>query len=524
MVAQRRRGRFDPLVVTVAGGLSVAFVLAGGLFVEETAAGGQAAWRFISTWFDWVYVLATVAFVIFALWLAFSRFGAVKLGAEDDEPEFSTLSWIAMMFAIGMGIGLIFYGAAEPVMLMRDPPPGMTAGGRDAARAGMEYSLFHWCLHPWAFFGVAGLALGYVTHRKGRRTLISSNYEPLLGGRFAPDRIPARSINIVVIVATLFGNAVTLGLGTLQISSGLSYLTDFNAGLGLQAAVIAVLTVVFVLSAISGVARGIQWLANTNVLLALGLLGFLLVLGPVEFILDLFAESLGGYLNNFLSMSFQTGAFGGDQWMSTWTIFLWAWGISWAPYVGTFLARISRGRTIREYVIGVLVVPSLVTAVWFAVLGGTALDLQLSGERDIAGAAGASPEVALFETLQAFPAWQIMTGIVIVLAAVFFVAGADAGAIVLGTFSSWGSLRPARWLVSAWGVMIGAVAVILLLVGGLDALQWAAIVAASPFVVILIGMCIGLYRDLAADPQVRGEPLRIERGVERPRRLRIRAE
>ncbi|NYE48876.1 choline/carnitine/betaine transport [Spinactinospora alkalitolerans] len=520
---QREKATIDPLVTAIAAGIAVLFVLTGALFPDRMATVGEAAWQWIARWFGWVYVMATFGFVAFMLFLGLSRFGGIRLSEEDgdEEPEFSTFSWISMMFAVGVGIGLIFYGATEPVLLWANPPPGTAEPQtQDAAITGMEYSLLHWCLHVWAFFGVVGLALAYLTYRKGRKTLVSEAFVPLFGERASAEHWAGRAINILVIFATLFGNAVTLGLGVLQITSGISYIGGPESTLTTQAIITAVLTCAFVLSAITGVARGVQVLANINVGLAVALVIFLLVVGPLAFILALLPEALGGYLFNFVPMSFQTGAFGGDEWMRSWTIFFWAWGISWAPYVGTFLARVSRGRTIREYVLGVLIVPSAVTVLWFAVLGGTALHLQITGRRDIAAVAAGSPEAGLFEVLGAYPFALVTSGVVIVLAAIFFVAGADAGAIVLGTFSSRGSLHPHRWLTAVWGSLIGLVAIVLLLVGGLEALQWGAIVVASPFALVLIGMCVGLYRDILSDPAVRGRPIRMERGDAPPSDIR----
>ncbi|WP_242189638.1 BCCT family transporter [Saccharopolyspora soli] len=495
-----RLSGIDVPVATIAAGLTVAFLLAGLLASDVMRVGGLHIYAFIADWFGWVYVLSTGAFVFFILYLAIGRFGHIKLGAPEDKPEYSTFSWIAMMFALGVGIGLIFYGAAEPTILYADPPPsGPAPRTAESATVAMQYSVFHWGLHPWAFFGVAGLAMAYATHNKGRTTLVTDTLRPIIGDR--ADGAWGRGINTWVIVTTLVGNSVTLGLGTLQIVAGLGFLTgtDLSETDWLLIVVISVLSVGFLLSAVSGVGKGIKRLADFNVVLALALLVFLLVLGPVRFILDLLSEAMGGYLFNFIPMSFETGAFDSGTWMQDWTVFFWAWGISWAPYVGSFLAKISRGRTIREYVMGVLVAPTIASIVWFAVLGGAALDLQLTGERDIAAAAEASPQAALFEVLETYPLTTVTSAAVVVLAAVFFISGADAGALVLGTFSSRGNPDPKKWIVVTWGVLIGLVALVLLMVGGLDALQWGAIVVASPFVLMLLAMCVGFVFDLRSD-------------------------
>lgn len=488
----------DVPITVVAAGITVVFLAGGLLFTDQMRVGGLHAYAFIADWFGWVFVLATAFFVLFFLVLGLSRIGRLRLGNPDDRPEYSTFSWIAMMFALGVGIGLIFYGVAEPVILYAEPPPGGPPAGTDqAAVVGMQYSIFHWALHPWAFFGITGLVLAYSTHNKARSGLVTSALRPLLGDR--ADRALGRGINTWVIVTTLVGNAVTLGIGTLQIVAGLGFIWGLSATTWLLIIVVGTLTIAFLVSAVAGVSKGIKRLADFNVVLAIGLMIFLIVLGPLQFILKLLSEAMGGYLFNFIPMSFQTGAFAEGTWMQNWTIFFWAWGISWAPYVGTFLAKISRGRTIREYVMGVLIAPSIATIVWFSIFGGTALDLQLAGERDIASTAVESAQAALFELLQAFPLTIVTSLAVVVLAAVFFVSGADAGAIVLAAFSSWGNLEPKKWLTASWGILVGAVALTLLIVGGLDALQWGAIVVSSPAVLVVLALCAALILDLRTD-------------------------
>jgi choline/carnitine/betaine transport len=339
-------------------------------FTDNLAAVASAVLGFLIADFGWVFILSTFAFLIFVVFLAFSRYGRIRLGGDDDRPEFRTVSWIAMMFSVGMGIGLMFFGVAEPVSHLATPPHGLAeAGSEEAARLAMQYSYFHWALHPWAIYAVVGLALAYSTFRKGRSNLISSAFYPILGDRV--DGSVGRAIDILAIFATLFGTATSLGLGALQINGGLNYLSDsIPLSTGVAIGVIVTMTVLFILSAISGVHRGIQWLSNLNMVLAVLLVLFLLVVGPTIFILNTFTESLGAYASNLVTMSFRTAAFGEAEWLVAYTLFYWAWWISWTPFVGTFIARISKGRTIREFVLGVLLVPSVVTFVWFSVLGG----------------------------------------------------------------------------------------------------------------------------------------------------------
>jgi choline/carnitine/betaine transport len=439
----------------------------------------------------------STAFVVWGVILAFSRLGHIRLGKDDDRPEFRTVSWVAMMFSAGMGIGLMFFAVAEPITHLTAPPAGTErAGTEGAAQQAMALSYFHWALHPWAIYAVVGLAIAYFSFRRGLPSLISSAFYPLLGERIHGPI--GKSIDILAIFATLFGSATSLGLGALQINSGLDFLWGVEPADGVAVAIIAVLTAAFVVSAVSGVHRGIQWLSNGNMVLAILLVLFLLVVGPTVFQLETLVESIGGYLTTIVPASFRTGAFGDEAWLSSWTIFYWAWWISWAPFVGTFIARISKGRTVREFVVGVLLVPSGVSFIWFAVFGGAAIDLQLSGAADLGGVVG-QPEIALFTTLEEFPLAGISSFVVIVLVALFFVSGADAASLVMGMLSTRGSLSPPRAVTVMWGVSTGAAAAILLLANGLSALQQAAIIAAAPFTLVMIGLCISLFKGMARE-------------------------
>ena len=367
----------------------------------------------------------------------------------------------------------------------------------------MATTLFHWTLHPWAIYAVVGLAIAYGVYRKGRLQLISAAFEPLIG-RHAHGPW-AKVIDMLAIFATLFGSAASLGLGALQISSGLEIVTGLDAtGNAVLVAIIAVLSVAFVLSAVTGVAKGIQWLSNINMVLAVALALFVFLVGPTVFILNLIPTSLGSYLQELAMMSARTGAEGGatNEWLAGWTVFYWAWWLSWTPFVGMFIARISRGRTIRQFVSGVLLVPSLVSLVWFCVFGGAAIRLQQTGT-DIAKAGDAGLESQLFTTLQAYPFATAASVLVMVLVAIFFVSGADAASIVMGSLSERGTLEPSRPVVIFWGLAMAAVAAVMLLVGGEDALsglQTITIVAALPFVLVMVGLAVALVKDLRTDP------------------------
>jgi choline/carnitine/betaine transport len=495
-------GRLDKVVFGVTAAIAILFLLWGFVSTDSLASvsSDSLSWTMRNT--GWLFVLTSSAFVVFVLWLALSRYGNIPLGRDDEEPEFRTISWISMMFSAGMGIGLMFYGVSEPVSHFVNPPPGTgDPGNPQAVQNAMATTLFHWTLHPWAIYAVVGLAIAYGVYRKGRLQLISAAFEPLIG-RHAHGPW-AKIIDMLAIFATLFGSAASLGLGALQIRSGLEIVTGMNAaGNAVLVVIIAILSVAFVLSAVTGVAKGIQWLSNINMVLAVALALFVFLVGPTVFILNLIPTSLGSYLQELAMMSARTGAEGGttNEWLAGWTVFYWAWWLSWTPFVGMFIARISRGRTIRQFVSGVLLVPSLVSLVWFCVFGGAAIRLQQTGT-DIAAAGGL--ESQLFSTLQAYPFATAASVLVMVLVAIFFVSGADAASIVMGTLSERGTMEPSRPVVIFWGLAMAAVAAVMLLVGGEDALsglQKVTIVAALPFVVVMVGLAVALVKDLRTDP------------------------
>ena len=497
-----KRTGLDRVVFGVTAAIAIGFLVWGFISTESMAAvsGDSLAWTMANT--GWLFVLTSSSFVVFVVWLAMSRYGNIPLGRDDEEPEFRTVSWVAMMFSAGMGIGLMFYGVSEPISHFATPPPGTGAAGNpEAAQNAMATTLFHWTFHPWAIYAVVGLAVAYGVYRKGRLQLISSAFEPLLGKR--ANGSAGKVIDMLAIFATLFGSAASLGLGALQIRSGLEIVAGIGqVGNAALIGIIAVLTAAFVLSAVSGVAKGIQWLSNINMVLAVSLALFVFIVGPTVFILNLLPTSIGSYVQDLPMMSARTGAEGGatNEWLQTWTIFYWAWWLSWTPFVGMFIARISRGRTIRQFVTGVLLVPSMISLVWFVIFGGAAIDLQKKGT-DIAGAGGV--ESQLFTTLEAYPIATVTSVVVMLLVAIFFVSGADAASIVMGSLSERGTISPSRPTVIFWGVATGSVAAVMLLIGGSDALtglQTITIVAALPFVLVMIALAVSLVKDLRQDP------------------------
>ncbi len=514
----------DRIVFGVAAALALAFLLWGALNPEGMGTNVTTARDWVIDSFGWLFVLTSAGFVVFSLYLAFSKYGHVKLGPDDAEPEFSTFSWVSMMFATGMGIGLMFYGVAEPLYHLNGPPMGMEEPGTAAAASlGMEYTFFHWGFHPWAMYAVIGLSIGYFAYRRGYGNLVSGTFRPLLGDSVTEG--PGKAIDVIAIFATLFGSATSLGLGALQITGGIDKVFGSGSDSTLLAVlVIGFLTLCFVISAVSGIDKGIKWLSNANAVAAALLAFFLFVVGPTVFILSTLTESMGGYLTHLPAMSFRTGVFDDDAntWLSGWTIFYWAWWISWTPFVGMFIARISKGRTIRQFVKYVIIVPSLVSFVWFAIMGGAAYDLQLNQGKDMASELEGGLENTLFSTLDAYPLATLTTLIAVFLIAIFFVTGADSASIVMGMLSQNGDEEPRRGLVIFWGVATGAVAALLLWVGGtaddpsagLTALQTLVILVAGPFMLVLIAMCYSLFKALREEPDESLMPSNVRRAIQ----------
>ncbi|MGA5500368.1 BCCT family transporter [Streptomyces umbrinus] len=496
----------DWVVFGVTAAITLAFVIWGSVGTDSLKSASDTMLSGLIHNGGWAFMLAASGFVVFALWLAISRYGRIHLGAEGEEPEFKTVSWVAMMFSAGMGIGLMFYGVSEPLSHYTTPPPGTDpADSAERMQTAMATTLFHWTLHPWAIYAVVGLAIAYSTFRKRRRQTISAVFTPLIGEKHANGSV-GRAIDVLAIIATVFGSAASLGLGALQIGSGFTELDWMDkVSDGLLVVIIAVLTVAFVASAISGIEKGIQWLSNINMVLALVLAVFVFIAGPTVIVLDLLPTSIFSYLGDLPQLAGRTEASTGEgvaDWLGSWTVFYWAWWISWTPFVGMFIARISRGRTIRQFVGGVILVPSTVSLVWFAIFGGTAMKLKEGG----ALGGESTPEGQLFGVLQEFPIATATSLLVMILVGIFFVSGADAASIVMGTLSQKGALEPGRFVVVFWGVVTGAVAAIMLLVGtegnALTGLQNLTILAAAPFVLVMIGMCIALMRDLRRDPVI----------------------
>ncbi|TFD66179.1 BCCT family transporter [Cryobacterium sp. Hb1] len=470
------------------------------------------------------YVVIVAAFVVFAIWMGLSRFGDIKLGKDDDEPEFGLMSWFSMLFAAGMGIGLVFWGASEPLTFFTTPKPGVTGDSADLAAAAMTQTFLHWGFHAWAIYAVVGLALAYSIHRKGRPVSIRWALEPLLGTRRVKGRL-GDAIDVIAIVGTLFGVATSLGLGVKQIAAGLSYLGVVGEVTNtLLIVLIIVITIIATASVVSGVGKGIKWLSNINLGMAGLLLVAVLLLGPTMYLLRMLVQSVGGYFENVVGLTFDTGAFTGESgldFQGAWTIFYWGWWISWAPFVGVFIARISRGRTVRQFIAGVLLVPTLVTFVWFAVMGGSAI--RQAWEGDGGGLfdpnVGIIPENVLFNFLGTLPFGVILSVLAVIIIAIFFITSADSGSLVIDMLASGGDTNPPKWSRIMWAGLGGLVAIALLLAGGLAALQTGAILTAIPVSIVMIGMCIAIYKAFRIEHEVLVAAERRQRREEMARRI-----
>ncbi len=505
-----------PRVFFPAAGLLVVFVAVTALAPERVGEWIGAANTTVVQDLAWWYIAIVAGFVFFSIWIAASHMGNIVLGKDGDAPAFSLGSWFAMLFAAGMGIGLVFWGVAEPLNHFAAPPPGMAADtAAERARTAMDVTFLHWGLHAWAIYVVVGLAVAYSVHRKGNPISLRWVLRPLLGDRvkgFWGD-----VIDVIAVLGTLFGVATSLGLGVTQIGAGLGFLgvIDQPSTLLLVFLIIAI-TAIAVVSVATGIDKGIKWLSNINMVAAGALVVVLLVVGPTVFILSDLVTQVGSYIQGFFRLSFNGMPFeeDGKQWLGWWTTFYWGWWMSWAPFVGIFIARISKGRTVREFIVGVLLVPTTVTFVWFSVMGGTALYQELFGGGGLVGEDGAvATSTALFQMIDSVaPSLSVVLSVVaIFLIVIFFVTSSDSGSFVVDMLASGGNPNPPVWSRVLWACLEGAVAAVLLLAGTaaggdanpLGALQTMAILLALPFSIVMVLMCIASAKALLREERFR---------------------
>ncbi len=478
--------------------LSIIFILWGALapnHLERVATNLQIS---LQVKFGWLYHLIVGMILLFSIYLALSKYGKIKLGKDNEKPEYSTFSWFAMLFSAGMGIGLVFWGVAEPLSHYYEPPIG-DAQSQVAAKNALPLTFFHWGLHLWAIYALVALSLAYFKFRRNLPGTISATFYPLFGDYV---RGPLGIIiDTFAVFATVFGVATSLGFGAIQINGGLHYLNNsIPYGFSTQFVIIIGITFLFMISVLSGIEKGMKLMSNINIILAILLLCFFLSFGPTSFLFQSFATSLGRYTEFLPKINFSLAPLSqnGNKWVNDWTVFYWAWWISWSPFVGSFIARISKGRTIREFIIGVLAAPTLFCALWFTVLGGTGTHFELFGDGGIWQAMnqGINSENALFATLGQLPFSTITIIVSIILIGTFFITSADSATFVMGMQTTNGMLHPPNQIKAIWGIIQAAAAVVLLWSGGLNGLQSAAIASAFPFAVILIFLMISLHKGL----------------------------
>jgi choline/glycine/proline betaine transport protein len=484
----------EPTIFWCSAILITVFVLLSFGYSKELSDTFGTAQKLFSTYTGWFYIIGVNIFLVFALWLLFSRYGDIRIGGSKAKPEFSGWSWFSMLFSAGMGIGLVFWSVAEPMYHFSSPPLGAEPNTIASAKQAMTITLFHWGLHAWGIYAVIGLALAFFSYNRGLPLTIRSAFYPLLGEKiYGP---LGHTIDILAVVATMFGLATSLGLGVQQVNAGLSRLFDVEISTWMQIGLIAFITGIAVISVVSGLDKGVRRLSEMNMYLAGSLLLFVCIAGPTVFLLDSVIQNLGAYLQRLLQLSTWTESYQQTQWQHGWTIFYWAWWIAWSPFVGMFIARVSKGRTVREFIFGVLMVPTLMTTLWITVFGGTAIHMELNGDAGILAAVNENVATALYAMFEVLPWSQITSAVAVVVVITFFVTSSDSGSLVIDTITSGGHPNPPVAQKVFWASAEGFVAAALLFAGGLSALQAGSILTGLPFTIVLIVMCVSLAKGL----------------------------
>ncbi len=488
----------DNHVLIISMVVTAAIVAWGLLIPKGFEAAANAAFKYLGTEFGWFYLITMTSFVVFCIWIAFSKYGGIKLGPDDSVPDYSLGSWFGMLFSAGMGIGLVFWGIAEPLNHYVNPL-GLTGGTPEAADFAIRKAFFHWGLHPWANYAVLGMAMAYMQFRKGKPGLVSSVFIPLIGEERVAGPI-GKTIDILAVFATVAGVATSLGIGALQINSGLNFLFGIPETNTVIIIIVAVITLLFVGTAVLGLDKGIKVICDANIIIAGLILVATLIIGPTLLIMNTFTNGIGLYLQQLLLDSFRIDPYGDSSWYSGWTVFYWAWWIAWAPFCGSFIARISRGRTIREFVAGVLLAPTLLSFIWFSVFGATAINTGMA----VAAEAIKSTPTAFFVVMREYPFGTVISFVAVLLLVTFFVTSANSATYVLGMLTQNGNLNPTKKGMIIWGLIQSGLALVLMLAGtnGLSMLQTASIVAAFPFAFVMIFGMVSLVKALRQDESI----------------------
>ncbi|MGP9787230.1 BCCT family transporter [Glutamicibacter sp. 287] len=501
---QRRRYQVSKFVLCLTGALTIGFVLWGILDPAGVAHIASAAFSWSTLNLGWLFNTVAIITLVSLLGLAISPYGKICLGKDGEKPEFSTFSWVAMLFAAGIGIGVLFFGPSEPLTHFIAPPPlTHQAETTEAMHGAMAQTYFHWGFHAWAMYALVGGAIAYAAYRRGRALLMSSIFRTLFGQRYS-EGFAGKLIDVFAIVATLFGTAAALGIAAMQIGTGITIVTGAGELTNnMLVILILVLTVAFIISAVSGVSRGIRYLSSINIILTVGIVGLVLFLGPTLFLLNLLPSSLMEYLGSMFELMGRSLSWGGEtqEFQSVWTVYYWAWWISWSPFVGSFIARISRGRTIRQFLLGTILIPSSLLFVAYGIMGGTSIWMYQQG---LPGFSAEMPAPQVFFTMiENLPYLQWLPYVAIVVLAIFFITSADSASVVMGILTSRGNQEPSRWIVVFWGLVMSGIAVVMLLLGdssALAGLQQLVIVSAVPFALIMLLIIVAWFRDLRTDP------------------------
>lgn len=488
---------FKNKVFSISAIIVAIIALTGALIPEAFGNTANYLFNFSKEKFGWFYLLSVVIIIVFLIWLAASKYGSIRLGGDHEKPDYPFFTWLGMLFSAGIGVGLVFWGVAEPMShFFNTPFAGVEAGTTEAARIAMGYSFFHWGISQWAVFALVGLVIAFLQFRKKRDGLVSTALEPVTGKKSGVKN----TIDILAVIATVMGIATSIGLGVLQMSGGLEKVAGLGNNILIQLVLLFIVFICYMISAMTGLDKGIRILSNFNLIIAIVFLVFVFTLGPTLFILDTFTLAIGDYITNFVQYSLRLQPYSEGTWVGEWTIFYWAWAIAWSPYVGAFIARVSKGRTIREFIVGVIVIPPLISCLWIAAFGGTALWFDLHENTGIAAAVNEDVSVALFQMFDQLPFSGLMSVLAILLILTFLVTSADSATYILASMTSWGSLKPSTAGKIVWGTLMAGIAGVLLYSGGLEALQTASLIAALPFTMLLLLLIVAMAKLLRKEP------------------------
>ena len=476
--------------------LIVGFIVFGSLFGELAGEVFNQLQSFITHRFRWLFIILMNVTVVFSLYIALSRYGDIRLGHQTEHPEYSLLSWFGMLFSAGIGIGLLYWGTAEPLYHFMSPPMGQ-AETVEAAKQAMSISFLHWGIHAWALYCVVALSLAYFHYRRGLPLSIRSVLYPLIGQKIYGKW--GHVVDTLAVFGTMFGVVTSLGLGAMQINAGFSNVFGIPNNVPVQLCLIAIITAMATLSVVMGLDKGIKRLSDINIVLTVLLLGFMLFFGPTQFIIDSFIENIGNYVSQLIPLGFWSEAYSNTDWQANWTIFYWAWWVSWSPFVGIFVARISRGRTIREFIFGVLFIPMLLLFFWFTTFGGSAVHMELMGNYGLIEAVKADYGSAIFKLIEYYPLTKPLTLVIVVMIMLWFVTSSDSASFVIDMLTAGGDTNPPKIQRLFWALSQGVIAAVLLVAGGLSALQAVAIIAGFPFAIVVFVMMYCLWRGLTRD-------------------------